>query len=236
MLPRSSELVRKAAAERRPQLIAANVDVFLIVTGLDGDLNLQRLERYVALVRTSRALPVLVANKVDLVTDAALIVAQIAAFVPGVPVHAISARSSVAELEGYFDANRTVALIGSSGVGKSTLTNQLVGREAQATQEVRAFDSRGRHTTTHRQLFVRAGGGSIIDTPGMRGLELWADAEVVAPAPNFDDIEDFAAQCKFRNCRHQTEPGCAVRAAVARGEISAERVAKFALAAHNIRT
>ena len=152
---------------------------------------------------------------------------QIATVAPGVPVHAISARAGdgIAALEQYFDGNRTVGLIGSSGVGKSTLTNELLGRAAQATQEVRAHDSRGRHTTTHRQLFLRPQGGAIIDTPGMRGVELWNTGEDADG--NFDDIEALALECKFRNCRHDSEPACAVRAAVGRGELEAERVARY---------
>jgi ribosome biogenesis GTPase len=139
----------------------------------------------------------------------------------------ISARetASIQILEQYFTGNRTVALIGSSGVGKSTLTNRLLGRDAQATQEVRGYDGRGRHTTTHRQLLVRSQGGAIVDTPGLRGLELWnaADADV----EGFEDIECLALQCRFSNCQHKTEPGCAVRSAVERGEVEQARLAKF---------
>jgi len=224
VLPRSTELVRKAAGESRPQLLAANVDIIFIVTGLDGDFNLQRIERYVALVRSGRSVPVIVANKVDLSNDVEGALAQIVAAAPGVEIHAISARNGdgAGRLEHYFDGDKTVALIGSSGVGKSTLTNQLLGRQAQATQEVRAHDSRGRHTTTHRQLFIRERGGTLIDTPGMRGLELWNDA--ADSRPNFEDIEALALQCRFRNCQHQSEPGCAVLAAAARHDLEADHL------------
>lgn len=227
VLPRSSALIRKAAGEQRPQLIAANIDVIFIVTGLDGDFNLQRLERYLALVRESGATPVIVANKIDLAADLAGVTKQIETLAPGVALHAISARThaSIADLEHYFDGNRTIALIGSSGAGKSTLTNQLLGRDAQATGEVRSHDSRGRHTTTHRALFLRDAGGAIIDTPGMRGLELW-NAQHDA-ADNFEDIEALAADCKFSNCRHESEPGCAVRAAVKRGDLDQARFASY---------
>ena len=171
VLPRTSALVRKAAGERRPQLLAANIDVVFIVTAPDRDFNLPRLERYLALVQESGAAPVIVVNKSDLTNDVIGITGQIAAIAPGVPIHAISARGgdNLSDLERYFDGNRTIVLVGSSGVGKSTLTNELLGRAAQATQEVRAHDSRGRHTTTHRQLFTRPKGGAIIDTPGIRG-------------------------------------------------------------------
>ena len=149
------------------------------------------------------------------------------AIAPGVPIHAVSARGrdGARDLERYFEGNRTVVLVGSSGVGKSTLTNELLGRAAQATQEVRAHDSRGRHTTTHRQLFTRPQGGAIIDTPGIRGLELWNAAKGVES--HFEDIEALAAQCRFRDCRHESEPGCAVRAAVERGDLDAARAMSF---------
>lgn len=227
VLPRTSAMIRKAAGEQRPQLLAANVDVVFIVTALDGDFNVQRLERYLALVQESGASPVIVANKADLPHDIRATTGQIAGVAPGVPVHILSARdrASSRDLRPYFAGNRTIVLVGSSGVGKSTLTNQLLGREAQATGEVRGHDSRGRHTTTHRQLFLRPQGGAIIDTPGMRGLELWSPTET--SEPSFDDIEALATQCKFGNCQHETEPACAVRAAVARGELDAERLESF---------
>ena len=153
---------------------------------------------------------------------------QIAAIAPDVPIHAISARErdDVRGLEGYFDGNRTVGLIGTSGVGKSTLTNQLLGRSAQATQGgARAHDSRGRHTTTHRQLFTRPQGGAIIDTPGMRGVELWNASKGVES--NFDDIETLASECRFRNCRHESEPACAVSAAIGLGKLDASHLASY---------
>jgi ribosome biogenesis GTPase len=227
VLPRTSALVRKASGEMRPQLLAANVDVVFIVTAPDGDFNLPRIERLLALVRDSDAAPVILLNKADLTDDVARMVDQVASVAPGIPVHAISARArdGISDTEQYFAGNRTVGLIGSSGVGKSTLTNELLGRAAQATQEVRAHDSRGRHTTTHRQLFLRPLGGAIIDTPGMRGVELWNTGKDVDS--NFEDIEALALECKFRNCRHDSEPACAVRAAVGRGELEAARVASY---------
>ncbi|WP_439541316.1 ribosome small subunit-dependent GTPase A [Hyphomicrobium sp.] len=226
VLPRTSALVRKAASERRPQLLAANVDAVFIVTAPDGDFNLPRLERYLRLVEESGADPVIIVNKSDLTENAASFIDQIAAIAPGIAMHAISARgeSGMDVLEAYFEGNRTIVLVGSSGVGKSTLTNRLMGQSLQATQEVRAHDSRGRHTTTHRQLFVRPHGGAIIDTPGIRGLELWNAAPEVETIP--DHIAELALQCRFRNCRHQSEPGCAVRAAIENGTIQADAVSK----------
>lgn len=227
VLRRTNALVRKASGEQRPQLLAANVDVVFIVTAPDGDFNLPRIERLLALVRDSGAAPVILLNKADLADDVHNVVDQIVAFAPGVPVHAISAHSGggISDIERYFEGNQTVGLIGSSGVGKSTLTNKLTGYAEQATQKVRAHDSRGRHTTTHRQLFIRPLGGSLIDTPGMRGLELWKSKDNVEL--DFDDIEALASRCRFRNCRHDREPGCAVRAALERGEIKSERLASY---------
>jgi ribosome biogenesis GTPase / thiamine phosphate phosphatase len=227
VLPRTTTMVRKAAAERRPQLLAANVDVVFIMTALDGDYNLRRVERYLVLVHDSGAKPVIVANKSDLAADVPGVLAELAATAPGVAIHAISARgrSGLTELAAYFEGNKTIALIGSSGVGKSTLTNQLLGIEAMVTQAVRESDSRGRHTTTHRQLFVRPGGGTLLDTPGMRELGLW-NAEEGKDA-NFDDIETLALGCKFTNCAHQTEPHCAVQAAIASGALEAGRLTSF---------
>lgn len=227
VLPRTSALIRKAAGERRPQLLAANVDVVLIVMALDGDFNPSRLERYLALVQVSGAAPVVIANKTDLSDDLMARIGEIREAAPGAPVHAISARSvgEIGQLEQYFSDNRTVALIGSSGVGKSTLTNQLLGEAVQATQEVRAHDNRGRHTTTHRQLFLRPQGGSIMDTPGMRGLELWETDENFEP--NFENIERLSRQCRFRNCQHGKEPSCAVRAAVENGQLDPRHLVRF---------
>ncbi len=227
VLPRTSALIRKASGTSNPQLLAANVDVVFIVTALGGDFNLQRMKRYLALVQQSSATPVIVVNKSDLENDVVGSAGQIEGIGPDLPVHMISAREreSIHVLEHYFTGNRTVALIGSSGVGKSTLTNQLLGRDAQATQEVRGYDGRGRHTTTHRQLLVRLQGGAVVDTPGLRGLEIWnaADADV----KTFDDIERLALQCRFSNCQHKTEPDCAVRTAVERGEIDGVHFADY---------
>ena len=224
VLPRTSALIRKVSATPEPQLLAANVDFVFIVTALGGDFKLPRIKRYLALVQQSGAAPVIVVNKSDLENN---VVGSIGGIDSAIHVHMISARvrESIQELDLYFAGNRTIALLGSSGVGKSTLTNQLLGRDAQSTQKVRDYDGRGRHTTTSRQLFVRPQGGAVIDSPGLRGLELWNATE--GPQDAFEDIEAFALQCRFRNCRHGTEPGCAMRSAVDRGELDGTRLADY---------
>jgi ribosome biogenesis GTPase / thiamine phosphate phosphatase len=179
VLPRTSALIRKASGKSDPQLLAANIDVVFIVTALGGDFNLPRMKLYLALVQQSGATSVIVVNKSDLGNDVVGTAGQIDGIASDVRVHAISARArhGMQVLEQYFEGNRTVALLGSSGVGKSTLTNRLLGRDAQVTQEVRGYDGRGRHTTTSRQLLIRPQGGAIVDTPGLRGLELWNSTE-----------------------------------------------------------
>ena len=225
VLPRTSALIRKASGKVDPQLLAANVDIVFIVTAQGGDFNMSRMKRYLALVQQSGATPVVVVNKSDLGNDVIGLIGQIDGLPTEVAVHAVGARArdGLQVLEQYFEGNRTVALIGSSGVGKSTLTNRLLGREAQATQSVRDYDGRGRHTTTSRQLLVRPLGGALIDTPGLRGLENTTDAHEGA----FDDIEQLASQCRFSDCGHKTEPGCAVRSAIVRGDLAAERLAEY---------
>ena len=229
VLTRTCALIRKAAGEERPQLIAANVDVVFIVTGLDGDYNPARISRFIELVTRSGATPVVIANKIDLAENLDAVRAELAATFPGIDCHLISARVSTSgeKLLPHFAEGKTAALVGASGVGKSTLTNQLLGREAQATGDVRTYDSRGRHTTTHRALFPVPGGGFLIDTPGMRGVEIWDETADLTVPDDYGDIEHIAAQCRFRNCRHITEPGCAVLKAINAGELDGERVASF---------
>lgn len=205
------------------QVVAANVDVVFLVAGLDGDLNLRRLERYIALAWSSGAEPVLVLNKADLVDDVGPALAQVAGVAGGLPVEPVSAAvgQGLERLRPWLGTGRTAALLGMSGVGKSTIVNALLGEERQATAAVRADDSRGRHTTTQRELIVLPDGGLLLDTPGMRSLELYGADEGLDVA--FGDVLALAGACRFGDCSHDREPGCAVRAAVAAGELPHER-------------
>ena len=224
LVPRAGAFTRKVAGETtEEQVIAANVDVVFLVAGLDQDFNPRRLERYVVAAWESGATPVLVLNKADLGERVEERVAEAAAAAPGVAVVALSARerTGLQALGAWLEPGRTVALLGSSGAGKSTLVNALLGEERQATGEVREDNSRGRHTTTRRELIVLPGGALLIDTPGLRELQLWSGEESLAGA--FPDVEALAASCRFRDCRHAGEPGCAVRAAVESGALEAER-------------
>lgn len=227
VLPRRTAFVRKAAsAEQRrteEQVVAANVDVVFIVTGLDGDLNPRRLERYLVLAWESGAEPVVVLTKADLCDDVPGRAAEVEPVALGVPVHVVSnvTGDGLDGLRAYFSGCRTVAALGSSGVGKSTLLNRLVGEELQATGDVRR-DGRGRHTTTRRELLPMPGGGLFLDTPGMRELQLWEAPAGVDEA--FGDIADLVARCRFADCSHEHEPGCGVLAALDRGELDPERL------------
>ncbi|RMF69112.1 MAG: ribosome small subunit-dependent GTPase A, partial [Cyanobacteria bacterium J069] len=216
VLHRQSEFVRKApGGKTAEQVIAANVDTVFLVTGLDQDFNVRRVERYLMLTWDSGARPVIVLNKVDLCSAVSDRISALEEVALGVPIVSISALhdQGLAALQPYLQPGQTVALLGSSGVGKSTLANQLLGQSAQATQAVRAADSRGRHTTTGRSLWMLPGGALLLDTPGMRELQLWTTADSLQQT--FEDIAVLAAQCRFRDCRHDQEPGCAVQAAIA---------------------
>ncbi|MGP1385636.1 MAG: ribosome small subunit-dependent GTPase A [Thainema sp.] len=228
VLPRRSQFSRKAAGQRtEEQVIAANVDTIFLVSGLDHDFNLRRIERYLVLTWESGANPVIVLNKADLCVDLPAQLQAVSAIAPGVEIITLSALTSegLEALQPYLRPGQTVALLGSSGVGKSTLTNQLMGQVTQETQAVRSSDSRGRHTTTHRQLLCLPSGGLLIDTPGMRELQIWSDESSVQQT--FEDIEELATQCRFRNCQHQDEPGCAIQAAISEGWLDCDRVASY---------
>lgn len=228
VLPRKSKFSRKAAGrETEEQIVAANVDTVFLVTGLDNDFNPRRIERYLIMAWESGAQPVVVLNKSDLVEDAEEKRAEIELVAPGASVVALSAKrgEGVEQLLPYIGRGQTVALMGSSGVGKSTIVNRLLGSEVQRTQDVRLSDARGRHTTTHRELFVLEGGGLILDTPGMRELQLLVSEKGLRET--FEDIEEVASECRFSDCRHENEPGCAVREALETGSLDAERYANY---------
>ncbi|MDQ4030456.1 MAG: ribosome small subunit-dependent GTPase A [Actinomycetota bacterium] len=223
VLPRRSAFARKQAGLRtEEQVVAANVDTVFLVQALGHDFNLRRLERYLVAAWESGADPVIVLTKADLAADVADAVAEAETVALGVPVLALSAATGegLPQLEPYLVPGRTVALLGSSGVGKSTLVNRLAGREVLATQEIRA-DGRGRHTTSHRELVPLPGGALLLDTPGMRELQLWAGEDSLDGA--FVDVAELAARCRFADCAHGTEPGCAVRAALGDGRLDPER-------------
>jgi ribosome biogenesis GTPase len=227
VLPRRTKFSRKVAwAESEEQVVAANVDVVLLVTALDRDFKLRRLERYLTMAWESGAEPRIVLTKSDLCDDVPLRVAEAEGVAFGVPVHVASSETGegLEELGALFVPGRTLALLGSSGVGKSTLVNRLAGEELLATRELRA-DGRGRHTTTHRELVLLPGGGLVIDTPGMRELQLWVSEDGLETT--FSDVEELATQCRFFDCAHETEPGCAVTAAIRSGRLDAERLASY---------
>jgi ribosome biogenesis GTPase len=228
VLPRFSRFSRRAAGDpTEEQIVAANIDTVFLVTGLDGNFNPRRIERYLVVAGESGARPVIVLNKADLVDDPEAAVETVRPLASGVDIVAVSCRQqgSVDVLRQYVGFGQTGALLGSSGVGKSSIVNELLGQELLRTREVRTWDSRGRHMSTTRQLVMLPGEGVLIDTPGMRELQLWETGESVAET--FADIEERAAECRFRDCRHDTEPGCAVLAAVDAGEIPAGRLASF---------
>ncbi|MBS0213678.1 MAG: ribosome small subunit-dependent GTPase A [Proteobacteria bacterium] len=228
LLPRRSLLQRAAAGESfRRQPIAANVDAVFVVSGLDADFNPRRLERYLVLVRACGAEPVLVLTKQDQhpAVDAEAALAAIAA--QGVAIHRINAKdpASVAVLHPWLGPGCSVALVGSSGAGKSTLTNTLLGTQKMKTAAVRAHDAKGRHTTTHRALIGLPQGGVLVDSPGMRELKPTGTESV--ERGGFEDIEALVGQCRFRDCAHGSEPGCAVRAALEAGTLDAARLANY---------
>jgi ribosome biogenesis GTPase len=223
-LPRRSYFARRSPERGRgEQAVAANFDAVLVMQSLNSDFNPRRLERYLALAWQSGAEPVVVLNKSDLAEYPENQLAAARRVAGGADVFAVSAKTGdgLDALSGWLCPGKTVVLLGSSGVGKSSFVNALAGRELMAVGGVREDDGKGRHTTTHRQLILLKSGVLVIDTPGMRELGMWDADEGLAEA--FSDVEAYLGQCRFSDCRHENEPGCAVRAAIARGELPQER-------------
>jgi len=237
VLPRKSCFSRKMPDDRarrsgsltREQVLAANVDTVFIVNGLDGsrNLNLRRLERYLTLAWESGAAPIIVLNKVDLCPDVDACIRNVEPVASGVPIHAISATELLGldALVTYLARGKTAVFLGPSGVGKSALLNALLGIERQEVGEVRDTDRKGRHTTTRRELVLLPGGGAVIDTPGLREVQIWADEDSLGSV--FEDIERLSRECRFSDCTHRTEPGCAVKAALQQGSLDVARLQSY---------
>ncbi|MBN8569709.1 MAG: ribosome small subunit-dependent GTPase A [Ignavibacteria bacterium] len=228
ILPRKNKFSRKEAGEKTvEQIVAANIDIVFIVNALNHDFNLRRLERYLTTVMDNEIRPVIILSKADLADDLDARLEEVRDVVGVIPIHAISVKENfgLEELGQYFVNNNTVAVLGSSGVGKSTLINTLAGEEKFFVQEVSDFSNKGKHTTTHREMIILDNGGLIIDTPGMRELQLWEGGEGVAET--FDDLEELSLQCKFSDCLHKDEPGCAIRAAINMGEVDETRLKSY---------
>lgn len=228
ILPRKTKFSRKAAGKvTEEQIVAANIDTVFLVNALNQDFNLRRIERYLTLAWDSGASPVIVLNKTDLCEDVSSRVQEVEAIAFGVPVHAVSCAwgDGLDSLSQYCRSGKTVALLGSSGAGKSTIVNRLLGSDCQKTGAIRLDDGEGRHTTTRRELIPIPEGGLLIDTPGMRELQLWGTEDGLTDA--FDDIAVLAEGCRFADCTHTSEPGCQVTAALEDGALSQARYNSF---------
>ena len=228
ILPRKSKFSRKVAGDDiKEQVVASNIDTVFIVTSLNQDFNLRRLERYLTITWNSGANPVIILSKADLSDEPESKRAEVETVAPGVPIHIVSSVTGrgLTELKQYLERGKTASLLGSSGVGKSTLINQLIGSDKMEVDNIRVNDGKGKHTTTHRELFVLETGGVVIDNPGMREIQLWDDSKGFDES--FDDIKVLASNCKFNDCQHETEPGCAVKNAITTGELSEERLESY---------
>ena len=226
IIPRRSEIARKVAGKQAlKQVIAANVDVAFVLLALDNDFSIERLKRYLYQLSISNVTPVIVLNKADKTDDVQSYVDSLHTLQLPIIVSTATEGSGVADILAHIPSGRTAILLGSSGVGKSTLTNQLLQRQAQATQTVRDSDATGKHTTVHRELFMLPGGGLLIDTPGIRELQLWGTEEELDE--NFDDVAELISQCAYTSCQHGSEAGCAIQAALRGGTLDPGHYASY---------
>lgn len=228
VLPRMSQFSRQSAGDKtEEQVVAANIDYVFLVMALNNDFNIRRLERYLLVAYESGANPVIVLTKKDLCDDLPTRIAEVEEIAFGVPIYSVNSTNGegIEDVKNLVSDGITVSLLGSSGVGKSTLLNALIGETKQVTQDVREGDDRGKHTTTHRELFFLPTGGMVIDTPGMRELQLWGGEEHISST--FSDVDELAKTCKFSDCTHEKEPGCAVHEAIQNGVLDAQRLTSY---------
>lgn len=228
VLPRKCKFSRKVAGvETSEQIVASNIDHLFIVTSLNQDLNLRRLERYLTLAWDGGANPVIILSKADLCEDLDEAISQVESIAWGIPIHVTSSLDDIGfdELEEYFEGNQTIAVLGSSGVGKSTLINKLLGNEVLKVSEIGEYKDKGKHTTTHRELVLLPKSGIIIDTPGMREIQIWDGSEGFEKT--FADVEELANNCKFSDCKHESEPNCAINEAVKNGTLEKKRLKSY---------